>query len=44
LAKVLWRLRPRWALLLNGRDVNYLWGLATPVKEGDRLTLLPPGR
>jgi molybdopterin converting factor small subunit len=43
-AKVLWRLRPRWALLLNGRDVNYLWGLATPVKEGDRLTLLPPGR
>jgi molybdopterin converting factor small subunit len=42
--RLLWRLRPRWALLLNGRDVRYLEGLATPVKEGDRLTLLPPGR
>ncbi|MDM7324853.1 MAG: MoaD/ThiS family protein [Thermus sp.] len=42
--KTLWRLRPRWAVLLNGRDVRYLQGLATPLKEGDRLTLLPPGR
>jgi molybdopterin converting factor small subunit len=43
-ARLLWRLRPRWTLLLNGRDVRYLKGLATPVREGDGLTLLPPGR
>lgn len=42
--KTLWRLRPRWAVLLNGRDVRYLEGLATPLREGDLLTLLPPGR
>jgi len=42
--KTLWRLRPRFAVLLNGRDVRYLQGLATPLAEGDTLTLLPPGR
>ncbi|GAA6734395.1 hypothetical protein YIM1640_14660 [Thermus oshimai] len=43
-SKTLWRLKPRWAVLKNGRDVRYLEGLSTPLKEGDRLTLLPPGR
>lgn len=42
--KTLYRLRPRWAVLLEGRDVRYLQGLATPLKSKDRLTLLPPGR
>ena len=42
--KTLWRLRPRWTVLLNGRDVRYLEGLATPLREGDLLTRLPPGR
>lgn len=39
-----YRLRPRWALLKNGRDVAYLEGWQTPLEAGDRLTLLPPGR
>lgn len=43
-AKARYRLRYRWAVLLNGRDVRYLEGLATPLAEGDTLTLLPPGR
>lgn len=42
--KTFWRFRPRWSVLLNGRDVRYLEGLATPLGEGDLLTLLPPGR
>ncbi|GGN04421.1 hypothetical protein GCM10007092_18660 [Thermus composti] len=42
--KVLWRLRPRFAVLWEGRDVRYLAGLATPLAEGGTLTLLPPGR
>ncbi len=42
--KTLYRLRPRWAVLLQGRDVRYLQGLATPLEPGDRITLLPPGR
>ncbi|WP_018112086.1 protoglobin domain-containing protein [Thermus igniterrae] len=42
--KTLYSLRPRWAVLRNGRDVRYLEGLATPLGEGDLLTLLPPGR
>lgn len=42
--KILYPLRPRWAVLLNGRDVRYLEGLRTPLQEGDLLTLLPPGR
>lgn len=42
--KTFYRLRPRWAVLLNGRDVRYLEGLATSLSEGNLLTLLPPGR
>lgn len=42
--KTLWRLRPRFAVLWEGRDVRYLTGLATPLAEGGTLTLLPPGR
>lgn len=45
------RLRPRifrqngrmWAgVFLNGRNVNALQGLATPLADGDRLTVVPP--
>ncbi len=43
-SRTLWRLRPRWTVLQNGRDVRYLEGLRTPLQEGDFLTLLPPGR
>ena len=36
--------KPRWTVLVNGRDARYLKGLATPLKTGDRVTFLPPGR
>ncbi len=36
--------KPRWTVLVNGRDARYLKGLSTPLKTGDRVTFLPPGR
>ncbi|MCS6844912.1 MAG: protoglobin domain-containing protein [Caldilineales bacterium] len=38
--------RPRrdWNIRLNGRNLEYLGGLAVPVKPGDRLSIFPPGR
>ncbi len=29
-------------VFLNGRNVDYLTGVSTPVGDGDRLLLLPP--
>ncbi len=43
-AKTLYRFKPHWTVLLNGRDIRYLQGLATPLPPGATLTLLPPGR
>ncbi len=43
-ASVGWRFRPRWTLLVNGRDVRYLDGLSTRLAAGDLVTILPPGR
>jgi len=39
-----YRLKPRWTVLVGGRDARYLKGLDTRLKTGDRVTLLPPGR
>jgi len=39
-----YKLKPRWTLLVGGRDARYLKGLETRLKTGDRVTLLPPGR
>ena len=36
--------KPRWTVLVGGRDARYLKGLQTPLKNGDRVTFLPPGR
>ena len=36
--------KPRWTVLVEGRDVRYLKGLDTRLKTGERVTLLPPGR
>ncbi len=41
---VRWRFKNNWTVLKNGRDVAYLEGLATRLKNGDSLTFLPPGR
>lgn len=38
--------RPRhdWNIRLNGRNLEYVGGLAAPVKPGDELSIFPPGR
>ncbi len=33
-----------WNVLLNGKDVRFLQGFATPVQDGDALSIFPPGR
>lgn len=38
------RIKPMWRVLLNGRDISYLAGEATPVHAGDELHFFPPGR
>ncbi len=38
------RLKQGWRLLVNGREIEYLQGVDTPVGPTDRLELFPPGR
>lgn len=38
--KTLWRLRPRFAVLLSGRDVRYLEALATPLRKVEAAQVL----
>lgn len=40
----LYRVKHGWRILRNGRDIAYLDGLATPVADGDTISLFPPGR
>ncbi len=46
LSRMLWgktgKLLPHIRLLVNGQDVGFLSGLATPLHEDDDLTLIPP--
>ncbi len=39
-----YRLKQGWRLLVNGREMEYLQGVNTPVGPDDRLELFPPGR
>ena len=39
-----YRLKQGWRLLVNGREMEYLRGVDTPVGPDDRLELFPPGR
>lgn len=36
--------RHGWRILLNGREIDYTDGFATPVAAGDEIALFPPGR
>lgn len=36
--------RPGWRLLLNGRDARYDGGLQQQLRDGDEVSLFPPGR
>ncbi len=33
-----------WTVMLNGKDVRFLQGFATPIQDGDIVGLFPPGR
>lgn len=35
-------LRPDITILVNGRNVQFLQGMATPLKPDDQVTLIPP--
>jgi molybdopterin converting factor small subunit len=39
-----YRARRDWNIRLNGRNVEYVGGLAAPVSAGDELSIFPPGR
>lgn len=34
--------KPGIAILVNGRNINFLQGLATPLSPADKVTLIPP--
>jgi hypothetical protein len=37
-------IKPMWRVLLDGKDISYLDGAATPVRAGAELHVFPPGR
>lgn len=39
-----YRVKSGWRVLKNGRNVDFLAGLETPVAAGDTIALFPPGR
>ncbi len=39
-----YRARPDWKIRLNGRRIEFIDGLAAPVRTGDEVGIFPPGR
>lgn len=39
-----YRVRPDWRILINGRNARYEAGLSTPIRQGDAVSIFPPGR
>lgn len=39
-----YRIKPMWRVLLNGRDISYLDGADTIVQDQDEIQIFPPGR
>lgn len=40
----IYRIKPMWRVLLNGRDISYAGGPDAPVSPGDEIDIFPPGR
>ncbi|RLF98344.1 MAG: molybdopterin synthase sulfur carrier subunit [Thaumarchaeota archaeon] len=36
------KLRPNFLILLNGREISFLNGLNTKIKDGDTISIFPP--
>ncbi len=43
-AERLYRIKPMWRVLLNGRDLSYIGGPEVTVSPGDEIGVFPPGR
>lgn len=43
-AEKVYRLKPMWRVLLNGRDLSYIGGPEIGVSPGDEISIFPPGR
>jgi len=39
-----YKIKPMWRVLLNGKDVSYLGGPQVAVSQGDEISVFPPGR
>jgi len=42
--KPVYRIKPMWRVLLNGKDISYVGGTDMRVAPGDELHIFPPGR
>jgi len=40
----IYRVKPMWRVLLNGRNVDYIGGLSISVSPNDHVSIFPPGR
>lgn len=43
-AHKVYRVKPMWRVLLNGKDLSYIGGLDITVSPGDEISVFPPGR
>jgi len=43
-AKKVYKIKPMWRVLLNGKDLSYIGGPEVPITPGDEISVFPPGR
>ena len=43
-ARPVYRVKPMWRVLLNGKDLSFIGGPDVPVHAGDEISVFPPGR
>ncbi len=43
-AKKIYKVRPNWRVLLNGRNLDHIGGLKVAISPGDEISIFPPGR
>ena len=43
-ARPVYRVKPMWRVLLNGKDLSFIGGPEIPVHAGDEISVFPPGR
>lgn len=43
-AEKVYRIKPMWRVLLNGKDLSYIGGPEVHVSPGDEISIFPPGR